>query len=247
MTIERHDEEIRKNLLLWEAKPVLRQVYREFHRLIADHLTRRVPGSVVELGSGIGNIKEVIPDCVRTDLFPHPWLDRTENAYRLTCTDGSVSNLILFDVFHHLEYPGTALAESRRVLATGGRVLIFDPFISLLGLLVYGVAHAEPLAPFEPIRWTAPDGWTPDQLRYFAASSRATRIFFDRRYRKRLSLWQIVACPRLAALPYVLSGGYSRPQLYPDSAMPNLSGVSRLLDALPWLLATRVLVVLEKL
>ncbi len=115
------------------AKAALRAVYRNFHELIASRLDRSVPGPIVELGSGMGSIKEVIPECVTTDLFPNPWLDRQENAYQLTFAAGSVSNLILFDVWHHLRYPGTALAEFRRVLAPGGRVIIFDPAISLTG------------------------------------------------------------------------------------------------------------------
>ena len=53
--------------------------------------------------------------CVRTDLFANPWIDQVENAYRLTFGDGEVSHLILFDVFHHLQHPRTALRECRRV------------------------------------------------------------------------------------------------------------------------------------
>ena len=51
------------------------------------------------------------------DLFSNPWLDRRENCYAMNFADGSVSHLILFDVWHHLRYPGTALREFHRVLA----------------------------------------------------------------------------------------------------------------------------------
>ena len=111
LPIGQHDVEIQANRRAWQSKAQLRAVYRGFHELIASRLDRSVPGLVVELGSGMGSIKEVIPDCVTTDLFPNPWLDRQENAYRLSFAAGSVSNLILFDVWHHLRYPGTALAE----------------------------------------------------------------------------------------------------------------------------------------
>jgi SAM-dependent methyltransferase len=88
-------------------------------------------GEIIELGSGIGNIQEVIPRCVKTDLFPNPWIDRVENEFQLSCADATVSDLILFDVFHHLRYPGTALQEFRRVLKPGDRVPIFDPYMSM--------------------------------------------------------------------------------------------------------------------
>ncbi len=92
----------------------------------------------MEIGSGIGNIKHTIPHCLRTDLFPTKDIDQVENVYQLSFSDNSVSDLILFDVFHHLRYPGSALKEFQRVLLPNGRVIIFDPFVhSMLGFIVY--------------------------------------------------------------------------------------------------------------
>ena len=95
----------------WQRKPLLQRVYRDFYRTIARRLTDRAEGLTVEIGAGIGSLKTLIPECIATDLFPNPWLDQVENAYALTFPDGSVGNLILFDVWHHLQYPGTVLRE----------------------------------------------------------------------------------------------------------------------------------------
>jgi len=126
MDTSRHNDEIAQNLEYWNRKPSLQKSYRAFHQLIANYLTDSEAGQIVELGSGIGNIKETIPGCLRTDLFPNPWIDQVENAYKLSFSDESVSNLILFDVFHHLRYPGSALNEALRVCKPKGRLLIFD-------------------------------------------------------------------------------------------------------------------------
>src|SRR6185312_8847314 len=99
--IEQHDVEIQRNRRAWDRKPVLRNIYHEFYRQIAARLDPNIPGPVVELGSGMGRIKDIIPHCVTTDLFPNPWLDGQENCYALSFSDGSVSHLILFDVWHH--------------------------------------------------------------------------------------------------------------------------------------------------
>ena len=180
LPVGQHDLEIQGNRLEWQRKPQLRAVYRGFHELIASRLDRSITGTIVELGSGMGSIKEVIPDCITTDLFPNPWLERQENAYRLSFVDASVSNLILFDVWHHLRYPGTALAEFRRVLAPAGHVIIFDPAMSWTARFAYVVFHHEPLGMRLPLTWDAPEGFEPGDADYFAAQGAATRIFWRR-------------------------------------------------------------------
>jgi SAM-dependent methyltransferase len=246
MKISRHNDEIQRNLHSWEKKPILRKIYEEFHALIAQHLIFLPHGHVVELGSGIGNIKTVVPHCIRTDLFPNPWIDRVENAYHLSFPDASISDLILFDVFHHLRYPGTALNEFGRVLLPKGRIIIFDPCLSILGLLVWGLLHHEPLGRKEPIDWFAPDGWAPENIDYYAASANASRVFDGKEFEHRLGQWRIIAKRKFSAISYVATGGYSKLQLYPDSLYPLMRALDRGCDRLPFLFATRLLVVLEK-
>lgn len=235
-----------RNRAALRRKPALAAAYRDFHRLIAARVARTSGGATVELGSGIADIKAVLPDCVRTDLFPGPGIDRIENAYALSFADGAVGNLILFDVFHHLRHPGTALAEFRRVLRPGGRLILFEPCLSMLGWLVYGALHPEPVARFAPIAWRAPPGWSPEQADYYAAQGNATRIFLRGEFRDELVGWTLRERRRLSALAYVASGGYSGPQLYPERLYPLLRRIERVADALPALFATRLLIVLER-
>ena len=248
MDIHQHNEEIKRNLQFWQKKPVLRKIYRHFHELIRQHLAHISGGHVVELGSGIGKIRHVIAHCIRTDLFPNPWIDQVENAYALSFPDHSVSDLILFDVFHHLRYPGTALQEFHRVLLPGGRLIIFDPCAtSMLGRIVFSLFHHEPLGSTEPIQWLAPHGWNPDHVDYYAAQANAAKIFFSKEFDDRLSQWDIKTRRRFSALSYVLSGGFSKPQLYPEIAYPVMLGLDKICDLMPALFATRLLVVLEKM
>lgn len=247
MTADRHQDEILENVRHWKNKPLLRKIYREFHREIAAQLSCLEAPKIVELGSGIGNIRDVIPGCLRTDLFPNPWLDRVENAFALSFEDSSLSDLILFDVFHHLRYPGEALREFSRVLRPSGRVIIFEPYISPLGALVYGPMHAEPISMRSSIDWNAPPQWKPTAPEYYAAQGNVTRLFFKSLESTELTGWNMVSRRRLAALAYVAIGGYSGPKLYPDFLYPVMKLADRALNRLPSLFATRCLVVLEKM
>lgn len=246
MDIDRHNIEIHQNKEYWHRKPVLSKIYTQFYRIIADHLSRGQNRKIVELGSGIGNLKQVIPACICTDLFPNPWIDQVENAYRLSFQDHSVSDLVLFDVFHHLRYPGTALEECYRVLRPGGRLILFEPCVSILGRIVYGILHHEPLGLHQDIEWFAPENWKPEEIDYYASQANAWRIFISENFKDRLTHWDIVSIIRLSALSYVASGGFSKPQFYPDFAYPFMQLLDRIGDTMPYFFATRLLVVMEK-
>jgi SAM-dependent methyltransferase len=230
----------------WDQKPALRAVYGEFYKLIRKNLSGLADGKMIELGSGIGSIKDVIPECITTDMFPTPWNERVENAYSLSFPDASVSDIILVDVFHHLEFPGSALEEFYRVLRPGGKVLLFEPCLSLLGLFVYGMIHHEPINIMKQITWKAPTSEPLDSPGFYAAQGNATRIFLGRNYRKELNLWHQIRIIRLSALSYLASGGYRKPQLLPDRVLPFVKIFEGFFDLFPSLFATRMLVILTK-
>jgi SAM-dependent methyltransferase len=245
VSCERHNVEIHENRRHWESKPLLRKVYSQFGREIARRVDRTQQGRVVELGSGMGNIKEHLPDCITTDVFPNPWLDRVEDAYALSFADGTVSHLILFDVWHHLQYPGTALREFYRVLTERGKVIIFDPAMGVLGRFVFGNFHHEPLGLSEEIQWEAPASLIREDLGYYAAQGNASRVFGSNAFREQLRSWRVAEVSYFSALAYLGSGGFRGPQLYPMAALPLLNRVDSFLSRFPSL-ASRMLVVLEK-
>jgi hypothetical protein len=111
--LEQHQLEIQQNLRSWEGKPLLQKIYAGFYRRIVALVDSQLPGRVVEIGSGIGNLKAHLPGAIATDLFPNPWLDLACDGYDLPFKDGSLSHLVLFDVFHHLRAPNAFLKEAR--------------------------------------------------------------------------------------------------------------------------------------
>ena len=81
--LEQHDREIQANLDSWNAKPLLRDIYAGFYERIRVEIDSYLPGEVLELGSGIGNLKNHFPEAIVSDVFQNPWLDLTCDAYML--------------------------------------------------------------------------------------------------------------------------------------------------------------------
>ena len=123
---------------------------------------------------------------------------------------------------------------------------MLEPAVSVLGLIVYGLMHSEPIAWTQKIDWSSPEGWSAEDIDYYAAQGNATRIFVGRGFRSKLTDWQKVKTLRLSALAYAASGGYSGPQLYPRSTLLLIKGLEKVLDLFPGLFATRLLIILEK-
>ncbi len=222
-----------QNLTAWHSRPLLREIYAGFHRRIAAAIGPG-DGAVIELGSGIGSL----PGAILTDLFVRGWLDVACSAYRLPFRDGAARAVIMFDVFHHLARPASALRECARVLRGGGRVIIFDVYVSPTSFPVYQL-HPE------RVRWRAPIDLSPeppprDDASY-AAQGNATRLLFGAQAFEGL---RAVRAEAFSAWHYLLSGGFSKPALYPRRLLPLLRWIDARLPAR--LFGGRCLVVLEK-
>ncbi len=241
--LKQHQTEIERNLAFWQNKPLLQKIYAGFYTRIIALMNPRVPGRIVEVGSGIGNLKAHLPEVICTDLFPNPWIDVVCDGYELPFGDGSLSHLVLFDVFHHLEAPAFFFKEARRALAPGGRVILFEPFISAASYPVYGLLHHEPVALGKPISMA---DHLPAPRSYYAAQGNATRLFFRKEHGDWPAGWKVFHAEAFASFAYLLSGGYSKPAVYPAACLGALQRLDEKLSRWPRLFGARCLVGLEK-
>jgi SAM-dependent methyltransferase len=242
LALAQHQLEIQRNLRAWERKPLLREIYSGFYDRIMRLIDNSIPGTVVEIGSGIGNLKSRLPGALTTDLFPNPWLDIVCDGYELPFPDGSVSHLILFDVFHHLRAPRAFLREARRVLAACGRVILFEPYVSALSYPVYGLLHHEPVA----LRDEISDASQLARPRnYYAAQGNATRLFFGRSA-PALEGWDMFHREAFASFSYLFSGGFSKPPIYPAFLLPMAAKLDGWLSRWPRLFGARCVVGLNR-
>jgi SAM-dependent methyltransferase len=241
--LTQHQVEIQRNLRAWQGKPLLRTIYGNFYDRILPLIDRSLPGAVVEIGSGIGNLKSRLPDAIATDLFPNPWLDAVCDGYELPFEARSVSHLLLFDVFHHLRAPRAFFREAARVLGLGGRVILFEPYISAFSYPIYGLLHHEPVALREKISGA---DTLPRPRDYYAAQGNATRLFFSAPATAGLNQWAVFHREAFASFSYLLSGGFSRAAIYPFGFLPIAQKIDRWLSRWPRLFGARCLIGLRR-
>jgi SAM-dependent methyltransferase len=235
---------LRQHEAAWATKGLLRRVYRDWHTQIARRLSK-VPGATVELGSGIGRLKEVVPSILLTDVEATPYAEVVAPADALPFEDGGVANLVLIDVFHHLDRPNRFLDEAVRVLAPGGRVVLLEPYCSPASTVAYRHLHHEDLDLGRP-------GLEADEVLAespWSANIAVPTIAFFREIdelRRRWPQLAMIERRRLTLFVYLLSGGYSRRALAPGFLYRPLALLEQLLFPLLPVAAFRCLVVLER-
>ena len=190
---------------IWLKKPVLRTVYGDFYDRIAAACN---DGLTMEIGAGISNLPEKLPDVIGSDIQFAPWLNLVADAQRLPFAAGALGNIVMVDVLHHIEHPLNFFREAARVLKPGGRIVMIEPGITLLSWPFYHFIHEEPVVMSDdPLTSGIPDA---DRDPYTANQAIPTLI--AARHRERFH----GLCPELtirktvwfSSLSYPLSGGF---------------------------------------
>ncbi|MGA8749352.1 MAG: class I SAM-dependent methyltransferase [Pseudolabrys sp.] len=230
--------------LTWDGKPLLRRIYNDIYDRIAAACVR---GTTLEIGGGIGQFKSRFPGVIATDIQSAPWLDLVTDAQKLPFAAGSIANIVMVDVLHHIEFPLLFLQEAERVLAAGGRLVMAEPAITWGSSLFYRLLHHEPVRMgVDPLTVGRPDaGRDPYD------SNQAIPTLLASRDRKRLAellpSLRVVRTDWFSLWVYPLSGGFKPWSLLPDRVGGFILGLERKLEpVLGRFFAFRLLTVMEK-
>jgi SAM-dependent methyltransferase len=230
----------------WQNNAPLRLLYERWYGKVRAALPPRGRGPWIELGSGPGFAREFIPELELSDVVRAPWHAHRIEAEALPFADGAVGALVLFDVLHHLRAPARFFEEAVRVLAPGGRVVLCEPYLSLLSSPIYRHLHEEgadtrvdPLAPASA-----------DEKDPFEGNQAVPSLIFGRdrsAFERRFPALRIAAFERFAGPSYLASGGFSRRPLLPARLFAALVALEDRLPAAAYrLVGFRLFAVLER-
>jgi SAM-dependent methyltransferase len=230
---------------IWDSKPVLRLVYNDFFRRLADRCTS---GPTLEIGGGCSNLRDHLPDVVTSDIQFSPLLDLVADAQQLPFADGALGNIVMLDVLHHIEYPIHFFEEAARVLRPGGRIVMIEPAITWGSTLFYRFIHHEPVRmSVDPLSRGIPrSDRDPYESNQAIPTLIATR---DReRFENAIGVLQIRRAEWFAFAVYPLSGGFKAwSMLSPRIASLGMSLERKIEAYLGRLFGFRLLLMIEKL
>jgi len=248
-TFDNYLTEILHQRAIWEKKPVVRKMYHHRYEKVVRALSPLRP--VIEIGSGLGNFKEYFPEVVSTDVFKSgPWIDRVMDAHNLDLAEGEAGNLVVFDCIHHLQRPLHFLRQAAAALKTGGRLVLFEPAITVWSHFVWSNFHHEPI----DINWDLfgldskpPD---PDPGHTFANGAIPEILFWKHRDRtmQLLPSLRLVDAFKTGFFLGPATRGFSGSSLVPNAGYATLLKLEDLITkpVASWLTGMHMIVVLER-
>lgn len=127
-------------------KTFLYRIYHEWYQLIQDFLPS-IEGKILEIGSGPGFFREMVPGSITSDVFPHSDVHVVVDACLLPFKNKSLRAIVMTDVLHHLPRPRTFFSEALRCLRAGGGIIMIEPWLTSWSRIVYKQFHHEPCDP----------------------------------------------------------------------------------------------------
>jgi SAM-dependent methyltransferase len=202
--------EARRDIIL--GKPFLKNLYVEWYNDLKKRLEKAPKGKVVEIGSGAGFFKQVMPEILTSDIMPLSYTDYTFSAENMPFSNGELSGIAMVDVMHHIPKPELFFKEAIRTLKPGGRIVMIEPANSWWGRFIFKTFHHEP--------FDQKAGWELASSGPLSGANIALPwIIFVRdkkRFEEQYPKLKIVEVVNHTALRYLISGGVSLKALVPS-------------------------------
>ena len=227
-----------------QRKPFLKNLYLDFYIILkhAIDVDGYANPKIVELGSGSGFIKDIIPSVITSEILDLPSVDMIFSAMAMPFEDRSVDAFIMIDVLHHIPDVRAFFREAGRCLKPGGRLVMIEPGNTVWGRFVYQNFHHET---FDPKA-----GWGFESKGPLSTANGAIPwIVFHRdraMFLEQYPDFKIIKTQFHTPFRYLLSGGFTLRQLMPSWSYGVVKAFERLLTPLNRWIGMFETIVVEK-
>lgn len=225
-----------------QRKFFLRKIYFDFYGRLKKAIGETDNKLLIELGSGGGFVKEVIPNVITSDIVCLSGLDRCFSALKMPFADGMVDAFLMIDVLHHFDDAKGFFREAERCLKPGGKIIMVEPANTLWSRFIYRNFHHETFDPTAD--WNLAKG-SP----LYSANGALPWIIFCRDrviFEKKFSGLKITGLEFHTPFRYLISGGVSFRQLSPDFVYPFIKAAEWLLSPFNKILGMFLTIEIEK-
>jgi len=205
----------------------LKNLYTDSYNLFRISLVDlpRKKRKLVELGSGGGFIKKIIPDVITSDVIKLPGVDLLFSATKMPFKKESIDRFFLLNVLHHIHDPKFFFKETDRCLKNNGKLIMIEPANTLWGRFVYQHFHHEEFNP--------QGAWTlKSQKALSNANGALPWIIFIRDRKKFEKMFPHLKIRKIiphTAITYLVSGGVSYRQFLPSWMYLFVKGIEKVL------------------
>jgi SAM-dependent methyltransferase len=199
-----------------------RYSFERWYRQLAAAVATAPKGLRVELGSGGGFLDRYIPNLIKTEVVPLPFIDVVCRAESLPFASASTGAIVMVNVLHHIGEVDRFFDEATRILIPGGLIVMIEPFVSRWSRLVYRYLHHEPFDP-EVEEWKLPPAG-----RLSGGNDALSWILFVRdreRFSRQYPKLRIEGVQPHSAFSHLLSGGVTTRPLAPLWMIRGLAGL----------------------
>jgi len=209
-----------------EQKTFLKKLYTDFYNELLRLGRANEDGVIVELGSGGGFLKQMMPSVITSDVLELSNVDKVFSACEMPFEEASVDAIVMIDVMHHISEPGRFFDEAVRCLRNGGKIVMIEPANTAWSRFVYKNFHHE--------SFDTKADWSLEQGGPLSGGNGALpwiifyrdRDRFDREH-PQLSVESIELHTPFA---YLLSGGFTLRQLVPSFCYRLVRGIEYILS-----------------
>ncbi|MFQ5964303.1 MAG: class I SAM-dependent methyltransferase [Candidatus Scalinduaceae bacterium] len=210
-----------------QQKLFLRKLYIDFYNQFKMSISDNIESKfLVELGSGGGFIKDIIPNVMTSDVINIPTVDKRFLAQDMPFENNTVDAFFMVDVLHHINNTRAFFKEANRCLKVSGKIVMVEPANTLWGRFIYKHFHHEPFDPSG--EWGIKEGEGP----LSSANGAIPWIIFCRdreQFEKEFPSFKILKLKPHTPFLYLVSGGLTMRQLLPSFTYSIVKGLETIL------------------